>query len=40
LLDREPEGGEQQRDYAAALRACDRVREQQRDLPGLDLGGL
>ena len=40
VLSREPADREQQRDYAAALRACDRVLEPQRDLPDLGLGGL
>jgi len=40
VLDRQPADREEQRDYAAALRACDRVLEVQRDLPGLDLSGL
>ena len=40
VLVREPADRDQQDDYAAALRACDRVLEQQRELPGLDLGGV
>jgi len=40
VLDRKPADREQRHDHAAALRACDRVLEQQRDLPGLDLGGV
>jgi hypothetical protein len=39
VLDREPADREQRHDYAAALRACDPGLEQQRDVPGLDLGG-
>ncbi len=40
VLVREPADRDQQDDYAAALRACDRVLEQQHELPGLDLGGV
>jgi hypothetical protein len=40
VLGREPADREQRHDYAAALRACDRVLEPQRDVPGLDLDGL
>jgi hypothetical protein len=40
VLDREPADREQRHDHAAALRACDRVLEARRNLPGLDLSGL